>query len=238
MAKMTLDDLVTQLRGAFGAELRAVALYGSAAAGEHNPKTSDYNVLVIVDALGPERLAAVSATIGAWSEAGNTAPLLLTTQEWQSSADIFAMEYADILERHRLLHGALPEGVRVDTPHLRLQLEHEAMGALLQLRRGALAAGGDGKALLELIERSSSSMMALFRAVVRLRGDAPSVDNAELCQSVAGTTGMDAAPFVRVVRHRRGETPLKAGDAAAVVTGCLDGLQRVVRYLDQFKHRA
>jgi len=238
MAKMTLDVLVTQLRAAFGAELRAVALYGSAAAGEHNPKTSDHNILVIVDALGPERLAAVSATISAWSEAGNTAPLLLTTQEWQSSADIFAMEYADILQRHRLLHGTLPDGVRVDTQFLRLQLEHEAMGALLQLRRGTLAAGGDGKAMLALLERSSSSMMALFRAVVRLRGDAPSTDNAELCQSVAGTTGLDAAPFVRVVRHRRGEATLKAGEAPVVVSGCLDGLQRLVRYLDQFKQRA
>lgn len=238
MAKMTLDGLVTQLRAAFGAELRTVAVYGSAAAGEHNPKTSDTNVLVIVDSLAPERLAAVSAAIAAWTEAGNSAPLLLTTQEWRSSADIFAMEYADILQRHRLLHGALPDGVRVDTKFLRLQLEHEAMGTLLQLRRGTLASGGDGKAVLELLERSASQMMALFRAVVRLRGDAPSADNAELCQGVAGTTGMDAAPFIRVVRHRRREAALKAAEAPAVVAGCLDGLQRVVHYLDQFKHRA
>ena len=238
MAKMTLDELVAQLRAAFGTELRTVALFGSAAAGEHNPKTSDHNILVIVDGLGPERLAAVSATISAWSDAGNTAPLLLTTLEWMSSADIFAMEYADILQRHRLLHGVLPEGVRVDTQFLRLQLEHEAMGALLQLRRGTLAAGDDGKALLQLLERSASSVMALFRALMRLRGDAPPADNTELCQSVAGTTGMDAAPFIRIVRHRRGEAALKAADAPAVVAGCLDGLHRVVQYLDQFKQRA
>jgi hypothetical protein len=237
MAKMTLDELVTQLRAALGTELRTVALYGSAAAGEHNPKTSDHNILVIVDGLGPERLAAVSATMGAWSEAGNTAPLLLTTEEWLSSADIFAMEYADVLQRHRLLHGALPEGVQVDTQFLRLQLEHEAMGALLQLRRGTLAAGSDRKAVLQLLERSASSVMALFRAVVRLRGDEPTADNAQLCQSVAGTTGLDAAPFIRIVRHRRGEAALKAADAPGVVAGCLDGLQRVVRYLDQFKQR-
>ena len=34
MATMTLDELVSQLRAAYGAELRAVVLYGSAAAGE------------------------------------------------------------------------------------------------------------------------------------------------------------------------------------------------------------
>src|SRR5258707_8543144 len=29
-----------------------------------------------------------------------------TVDEWRHSADVFPMEYADILERHRVLHGA------------------------------------------------------------------------------------------------------------------------------------
>ena len=99
MARMTLDELVSQLRAAYGAALRSVVLYGSAAAGEHDPKRSDYNVLVIVDALDATRLAAASAASRAWADAGNPAPLTLTTSEWRGSADIFPMEYADILER-------------------------------------------------------------------------------------------------------------------------------------------
>ena len=120
MAKLTLDGLVTQLQAALGPDLRTVALYGSAASGEHVPKKSDYNVLVIVDALPASKLPAVSAAVSAWSEDGQTAPLLLTTEEWRRSADIFAMEYADILQRHKLLHGALPDGVKVDPQFLRL----------------------------------------------------------------------------------------------------------------------
>ena len=234
---MTPDQLVSQLSAALGAELRAVALYGSAAAGEHLPKKSDYNVLVIVDSLAPDRLKAVSAAVGAWVDAGQPAPLMLTSDEWKGSADIFAMEYADILDRHKILFGAFPSAVSVDTNYLRLQLEHEAMGAVLQLRRGALAAGNDGGALLELLERGTSSVMTLFRAVTRLRGESPAKDNVALSEAVARAAGADATPFVRVVRHRRGEVKLKKADAAAVVAGYLDGLQRLVRYLDQFKKR-
>src|SRR5687768_5547064 len=164
MAKMSLDELVSQLRAAFGAELHAVVLYGSAAAGEHLPKKSDYNVLVLVDALDASRLQAASAAIKAWSDAGNPPPLTLTTQEWRGSADIFAMEYADIHERHRVLFGNFSTDVRVDPSHLRLQLEHEAMGTLLQLRRGALAAGNDSRTQLSLLEESASTVMVLFRA--------------------------------------------------------------------------
>jgi len=237
MAKMTLDEFVAQLRSALGADLRAVAVYGSAAAGEHHAGKSDTNVLVVVDSLSSERLGAASAAVGAWTEGGNTAPLILTSDEWRGSADIFAMEFADILERHRILHGAFPSALRVDPANLRLQLEREAMVAVLQLRRGALVTGRDGKAMLQLLEGGAGTILALFRAVVRLGGASPSKDDVELAGTVAKIAGCDATPFTRVVQHRRGNVPIKPAEAAAVVSGCLDGLQRIVRYLDQYKGR-
>ena len=121
MATMTLDELVQQLRKAFGDELRAVVLYGSAAAGEHIAKRSDYNVLVLVDALDLEHLDREAAIARAWAEGGNPPPLTLTVDEWRSSSDIFPMEYADILERHRVLYGTPPfDGIRVERSTLRL----------------------------------------------------------------------------------------------------------------------
>ncbi|HEX7938524.1 MAG TPA: nucleotidyltransferase domain-containing protein [Gemmatimonadaceae bacterium] len=235
---MTLDEFVTQLRGALGGDLRTMAVYGSAAAGEHHAGKSDVNVLVVVDSLSTERLAAASASVAAWIEGGHTAPLMLTTEEWSGSADIFAMEFADIQERHRLLHGAFPTEIKVDLSNLRLQLEREAMVAVLQLRRATLATGHDGKALLQVLDGGASTILALFRAVTRLRGESPPKDDGELVTSVAKAAGCDPAPFVRVVQHRRGTVALKPADAAQVVTGCLDGLQRIVRYLDQYKGRS
>ena len=121
---MTLEELVSQLRAAYGESLRSVVLYGSAARGEHIAKRSDYNVLVLLDALDPARLAAASAAARSWAEAGNPAPLTMTMSEWRGSSDIFPMEYADILERHKILFGDPPfEGVRVERSDLRLQLE-------------------------------------------------------------------------------------------------------------------
>lgn len=235
MAKMSLDDLVAQLRAAFGAELRAVVLYGSAAAGEHLPKKSDYNILVLVDSLAADRLRAASAAVKAWSDAGNPPPLTLTLEEWRGSADIFPIEYADLLERHRLLFGQLPTDVRVDPEHLRLELEHEAMGTLLQLRRGALAAADDTKAQLQLLEGSASTVMVVFRAVLRLRGEQPPNDNIELSRSIARAAAMDGTPFEQVIRHKRDETPIRSDDVSRVLAAYLDGLQRVVRYLDQYR---
>ena len=233
MAKMTLDELVSQLRAAYGDALRAVVLYGSAAAGEHIPKRSDYNVLVVADTLSAEQLRAEAAVASAWADGGNPPPMTMTTAEWKASSDIFPMEYADILERHKTLHGTLPlEGVRVDLAHLRLQVEREAMGKLLKFRQGVLAAGNDGKRQLALLEVSLSTMMVIFRAVSRLAGERPSTDNEALTRAVAAQTGLDAEPFFRVVRHVRGTGKLAPRDAEDVVTGYLTGLERVVSYVD------
>ncbi len=105
---MTLDELVKQLRAAYGTALRSIVLYGSSAGGEAGAKKPDHNVLVIVDSLDASRLRAASAASRAWVDAGNHAPLTLTREEWTGSADIFPMEYADILDRHRVLHGEPP----------------------------------------------------------------------------------------------------------------------------------
>jgi predicted nucleotidyltransferase len=234
MAKMTLEELVSQMRAAFGTELRAVVLYGSAAAGEHHPKKSDYNVLVLVQALPAERLVAASAAVKAWVDAGNPAPLILTIDEWHGSADIFPIEYADVLDRHRVLFGDLQTDVRVNPAHLRLQLEHEAMGTLLQLRRGALAAGNDAKAQLALLEGSISTVMVVFRALLRLRSEDPPRDYVELSKKVAATASLDAGSFVSVVWHKRGEAAIRTADVAQVLAGYLSGMQQLVHYLDRY----
>ena len=235
MARMTLEELVGQLRAAYGNTLRSVVLYGSAAAGEHIAKRSDYNVLVIVDALDASHLAAASAAAHAWAEAGNPAPLTLTHQEWRGSSDIFPMEYADILERHRVLYGDPPfNGISVDRADLRLQLEQEAMGKLIKLRQGALAAGNDGDRQLELLAASVSPVMIVFRAFLRLHGEKPPTDNVRLTEQVAGRAGFDGTPIVRVVRHVRGEAKLKPEEGNPVLAGYLQALERLVGYLDTF----
>jgi hypothetical protein len=232
---MTLDELVMQLGKAYRENLHAVVLYGSAAAGEHIPKRSDYNVLVIVDQIGMDQLRAAGAVAQAWGESGNPPPMTMTTAEWRSSADIFPMEYADVLERHKVLHGTLPsEGISVSKSDLRLQVENQAMGKLLRMRQAIMAAGTDGKRQIALLEDSLSSLMVLFRGVARLNGEAPSTDYLTLSQAVADRASFDVTPFGKVVRHVRGEQKLSAADAPTVLAGYLAGLEQLVRYLDRF----
>ena len=234
MARMTLDDLVAQLRAAYGDALRAVVLYGSAAGGDHVPVRSDYNVLVVVDALGMAQLRAVAATARAWREAGYPTPLTLTTAEWRASADVFPMEYADLLERHRVLYGELPlDGIRVDPRDLRVEVEQQTLGKLLQLRSAIVATGWEPKRQLALLEASLGTLMTIFRGAVRVHGERPAADYEAVATRVGGLAGFVAAPFVRVVRHVRGVEKLAPAAAEEVLSRYLAAMEALVAHVDR-----
>ncbi|HEY3286954.1 MAG TPA: nucleotidyltransferase domain-containing protein [Gemmatimonadaceae bacterium] len=234
MAKMTLDNLVEQLRAAHGDALEAVVLYGSAAR-HSGPPTGTIDVLVIVRTLADQALPAAGAATRAWMQAGHPAPLTLTSAEWRTSADVFAIEYADILSAHRVLHGALhTEGLSVSRHDLRLQLEREVMGKLIQLRREMQARHGEGAAQRQLLEAAHGTIFAIFRAALRLTDglSAPYLDSEQVARDVAAKAGFDAAPFLALIAHRRGMAKIGDKAAAGVVRGCHDGLERLAAWLD------
>lgn len=235
MAKMTLEGLVAQLSSVYGDELVGVALYGSAARGEHVTRLSDLNVLVVVQRITMEHLRKEGAAARAWREAGNPPPLTMTRAEWLGSADIFPIEYADILAHHKVLAGTLPlAGVVVERADLRLQLEHEAMSKLLRLRHAVLEASGDQKALLSLLEQSASAMLVLLRAALRLAGTEPPNDSEAVCDRFATQSGRDASALRRIVRHNRGIEALTQREAASLAEQYLGFAESLVGYLDAF----
>ena len=236
MAKnsMKLDDLVKQLHAVHGAQLQAIVLYGSAASDEAIQGHSDQNVLVIVRAIDLGTLRSLGQTVRAWQEAGNPPPLTLTLDEWTRSADIFPMEYADILERHRVLDGTLPlEGIHIDAAHLRLQTEQEAMGKLLRLRRGVMMAGTDTKRQAELLDASFSALLVIFRAVLRLHGVRPPRDALAVIRELSGRAGIDGAAFERVAEMVRGAT-IAEPDTESVLSEYVRGMDALVLYLDRY----
>ena len=231
---MSRDELVTQLRNAHGDSLVAIVLYGSAASDEAIAGRSDQNVLVIVESITIDTLRALSQTVRAWHEAGNPPPLELTRQEWLTSADVFPMEYADILERHHVLVGSLPlESVAVKPANMRLQVEQEARGKLLRLRRAVMTAGTDVARQRELLRASLSAILVVFRGVLRLHGETPARDALDVIAHVGTRTGIDIAPFTRVAQLVRGGA-LPDAEVGAVLAQYLRGADLLVQYLDRF----
>lgn len=229
---LTVDGFVSQLHIIYGERLAAVLLYGSAATDESIAGVSDVNLLVLVSDVPTESLAMSAQTVRAWMEAGNPPPLVMTVAEWRQSADIFPMEYADILERHQLLHGAVSlDNISVRAGDLRLQLEREAMSQLLRLRRGVMVAGNDSDRQRDLMRFGFSALMAVIRAAARLAPATPVSSRSALIRQVALQGGFSPEPFERVAELVAGAN-ITDSDTTLLLSDYVDAIGALVKHLD------
>jgi hypothetical protein len=222
--------LTAELVSVFGEDLRSAVVYGSAARGVGN--AAGVNVLVLLRELDVPVLRRAAAPVREWVEAGNPPPLLLTEHELARSLDIFAIEYADIRDAHRVLHGADPfEGLNVDRRHIRLQCERELKGTLIQLREHLLLAGDDTAAAGRLLVASVSSLVALYRSVLRLSGGDVGGAAENVIREVSERTGARAEPVLEALGARRVES-FAADPDGPLVAGYVEAVSRAVAYVD------
>ena len=174
MARMTLDAFTGRVAEAAGARLVALLLYGSAArepGGGAESAPSAMNTLLIVESVDDELFRRLSEPVTDWLSAKHPPPLVLTDQEWRSSADAFPIEYDDIRAHHRVLAGRDPwRGISVQRADVRRQLEQELMGKLMHLRQAYLAGWNRPKRLAETVRDTRAGFLTMLRAVLRLVG--------------------------------------------------------------------
>ncbi len=235
---MTPEKLVEELKQACPSGLKSVVLYGSAAAGDHTGKKSDYNVLVVTADLGVATLDALAKTAAKWARAGNPAPLLFTEERLVQATDVFPIELLDIRECHEILHGEnLVQGLEIDTKNLRLEIEHELRGKLIRLRQSYLLTGGKPAAVADLMVQSLSTFMVLFRASLRLFEDAIPQPKVEAVEKLAGHLDFDADVFATVQRLKEGTRKAKEINVAELFSTYLETIERVIDAVDAYIHK-
>ena len=228
-----LRRLIDDLTQTLGPSLRSVVLYGSAAGGEFDEKTSDVNLLLVLQDLEPATLERLAPAVRRWRRGGRMPPRLFTRETIADSADVFPIELLDLTSRRVVLHGDDPfDGLRVNRDHLRLQCERELREKLMRLREGYVEACSSRRALYRLLTASYTTFVALFRGCLRLLGAEPPARHREVVAAFCARAGIDDAAFEAVDRLKRGE-PV-AEDPKTIFSRYHAALARAVRAVDRF----
>lgn len=232
---MTPDDFTQRIKAVCGEDLRAVVLFGSAAAGDHAGTTSDYNVLVVLARLGTAELSALSGVTAQWAKDGNPPPLLFTPDGLRRSADVFPIEFSDIKENHRVLFGQDPlADLTVDLKHLRFELEHELKGKLMLLRNMFMLAQGKPDRVEAVIVESVSAFLTLLRAVLRLHGVAPPAKKIDVLPALKPHVAFDDEAL-RLAADLKARPKDFKGDPVAIFDRYLKAVEAVADAVDRWK---
>lgn len=228
---MKPEELTNALKQALGDGLKSVVLYGSAAAGDYVRKRSDYNVLVVVESLGTPELRAVSTPTRKWVKVGNPAPLFFTLDRLRASTDTFPIELTDIRQTHTVLYGQdVVSDLTIHPEHLRLELESELKGKLIQLRERYITAAEHPREVRELFIRSLSTFLVLCRAALRLwQPDVPP-KKLDAARALAKHIGFDVGVFERITTLK--ETGRLSNDPHQVFADYLKAVETIVDAVD------
>ena len=123
---------INELKTILNERLLSIFMYGSKVKYEPDTQKSDINIMVIVDRLCGQDLRNCSRAVKQWCKKGNPPPVFMDKTEWFQSADVYAMEYADIKAAHRILYGQdIVSEIKVEPDNIRLQCELETKNLLM-----------------------------------------------------------------------------------------------------------
>lgn len=227
-----LQAVVDALGRVYHRQLISVFLYGSAARGDFISGRSDLNLLVILQSVKLEDLAEAAKLLRRWRKL-KIAPLFLTEGELQLAARAFPLEVSDIRESGHLLCGSNPlSAIVVSSEHIRAQCRRELHGSLIRLRQGYLELSDRGQALGGLLTGAVTSLLPVFRAIVRLNGTPVPTTDMEVVESVASRHHLDRALFTTLLAHKRGSIRLATADIRQILSRLIEEWERVVALVD------
>jgi len=228
-----IEEFVGRLKSAAGANLESIVLYGSAAGGEFHPEFSNVNLLCVMRDTSFAALMHAAPVVEWWASRKQPAPLLMTRQEMRRSADVFAIEFLDMKERHRVLYGDDPlADLEIPMHRHSAQVEYELREKTILLRERLLLTAGKPARLWDLLLQSLPAFTTLFRHALIVLGETPPQTRHEVVQAMARRIGFDSNAILQPLEVREGKANRKQVDAAAIFARYLDAVEQVTAAID------
>jgi len=233
--KTLFPDITADYRACFGDDLVSIILYGSAAGGDFQPDSSDINFMVVLTENGIGNIDNAFSVVQKWRKRGVAVPLFLTEDYINSSLDVFPIEYLGFQRSHVQVFGKrILDDLRFTPEFVRLQCEREIKGKLLLLREAFIESGGKAKALKAVIREALPALIAIFEALLHLKGISLPGNRREIIRAAAGAFEVDVNIFEGLLDIREGKSGRRDEEVVVLFKGCLREMRRLSRIIDSF----
>ena len=225
--KQVLDDFLQAARNSFGADLRSVVLYGSAAEGKLRA-TSDVNLILVLSSFERSKADLLRGPLRIAQAAIELRPMFLLKDEIAPAARSFASKFADILRRRSILFGddpfvdlSIPREIEI------AQLRQQLWNLSLRFRASYVARSLREEQLAVSIAESAGPLRSCAAALLELEGQQPGSPQQALekiASVLAETQSMDLLLCISQAQETRSLAP---GKAAPVLFQLMDLAERM-----------
>lgn len=214
--KRILGDFVQVSIESFGASLRSVVLFGSAAEGRLRA-TSDVNVILVLSAFEQGAADRIREPVRVAQAAVQLRPMFLLESEIGAAARGFAQKFADVARRRCVLYGEDPFASLVISRDIQLfQLRQQLLNLALRLRAFYVARSLREEQLGVGIADAAGPLRSCAAALLELEGH-PTKSPKQALENVAASQGdsgwRELLALVSKARETRSLPPGTAGGA-------------------------
>lgn len=228
-----LTTFVDAATAALGPDLVAIVLFGSAAEGRMRA-TSDVNLVIVATRFEPSRLDALREPLRLGRALIRLSAMLLLESEVEAAAEAFAVKFADIGARHRLLAGRDPFATLQPTRAAMLvRLEQVLLNFILRTRERYALVSLREEQLVPVVADAAGPLRSAAALMLTLEGrTAPSPKQAleTLAGEIGGARWVDALSRLSQARE---QVVLPPGTGAATTLGLIDLAQALRERAEQ-----
>ena len=210
-----LTSFIEDARRAFSSDLRAVVLYGSGAEGKLRA-TSDVNVLLVLSAFGQKSADQLREPLRLAQAAIRLRTMFLLESELRPAMSAFAVKFADIVRRRRVLYGDDPfVGISITRGDSIVRLKQTLLNLTMRLRETYVARGLREEQLVAVIADTAGPLRACAATLLDLEG-LPATSPKEALHQVASSlpNGAEHAKEILLISEAREKQVLAPGVAA------------------------
>lgn len=216
-----MAQFVDAAKLAFGSDLISIVLYGSGAEGKLR-QTSDVNILVVLHKFDAAHAESLREPMRVAHAIARLSAMFLLENEMQAAADAFTVKFADMVERHRVLHGS--------DPFPRVTISHEAtlrrlrqvlLNYQLRLRERFVAVGLREEQLGKLIADAAGPLRSSAASLLRIEGRPVASAKSALREIVAETKDPLLIQVLEDISAAREKRALPAGRAPLSIMALL-----------------
>ena len=210
-----LTDFVDSTKRAFENDLRSIVLYGSGAEGKVRP-SSDVNVIVVLTRFDQNKADQLREPLRLAEAAIKLRAMFLLEEEVQPAFEAFAVKFADVKRRRRVLYGDDPFAViSVSREDSIFRLKQTLLNLILRLRESYISRGLREEQLVATIADTAGPLRSCAATLLELEGaNAPSAKEAlqQISSSLPGAEKRDEE--LQLISEARQRQTLPAGVAA------------------------
>lgn len=222
LADQTLADVVAAAKTAFGEDLVAAVVFGSAANGQLRV-TSDVNLMLVLTRFNPSQADQVRESVRLARALVDMHVMFIVQDEIPVALKSFPVKFSDIIARHKLLFGANPfENSVIPTADLISHTKQALLNFQLRTREQYVLVSLREEQLVNLIADSAAPLRSCAAALRQIRGE-PYLNSKEALEQFVGKLQRkDFTAALHTMSQAREQGFLPVGNATKAILNLLD----------------